>query len=295
MGVVRPTSRGAGTPWRHGGYGVIWPWAGGSAGVLSPGPRSAATSGGTERWGGHGGVASPSGGVRRETCGAPGTSRRWVGYIAPVTVKPADHGELSNTDHRGSAGTYPCAPDALANTDVALLVKTAAGGDQRAWDELVRRFARLVWSIPRGYGLDVADAADVSQTVWLRLIESLSVVREPSRIAAWLVTVAQRESLRMVRARGREIPEAELAERPAADPVESPETAALTNERHQTLWAALALLPRRCQVLLRALSAATEAHYAQIAEALNMAIGSIGPTRQRCLQQLRAQLAAEVS
>src|ERR1700716_3960402 len=82
---------------------------------------------------------------------------------------------------------------------VSALVAAAAGGDEGAWSELVDHFAGLVWSVIRGYRMSAADAADVSQTTWLRLAEHIHKVREPERIGAWLATTAGRECLRMIR------------------------------------------------------------------------------------------------
>src|SRR2546421_10042787 len=109
---------------------------------------------------------------------------------------------------------------------VAELVAAAAGGDEGAWSELVDHFGGLVWSVIRGYRMSTADAADVSQTTWLRLAERIHEVREPERIRAWLATTAGRECLRMIR-HNQEVTtsdDALLAEVPDADPAVAPET-----------------------------------------------------------------------
>src|SRR3954468_5004445 len=79
------------------------------------------------------------------------------------------------------------------------LVHAAADGDQEAWDALVDRFAGLVWSIARAHRLSAADAADVSQTTWLRLVEHLGRIRDPERVGAWLAATARHEGLRVIR------------------------------------------------------------------------------------------------
>src|SRR5262249_59270378 len=84
------------------------------------------------------------------------------------------------------------------------LVRAAAAGDQAAWNELVERFQGLVWATARAHRLTRADAADVAQTVWLRLVENLGRIRDPERLGAWLATTAQRECLRHIRLHARE-------------------------------------------------------------------------------------------
>src|ERR1700736_5759838 len=90
--------------------------------------------------------------------------------------------------------------------DVAGWLKAAAAGDATAWDALVGRYSNLVWAVARGHRLNAADAADVSQTTWLRLVEHLDRIEQPERVGAWLATTARRESLRVLRMAGRQIP-----------------------------------------------------------------------------------------
>jgi RNA polymerase sigma factor (sigma-70 family) len=167
------------------------------------------------------------------------------------------------------------------------LVPAAASGDQAAWNELVDRFQGLVWATARSFRLSLADAADVAQTTWLRLVENLDRIREPERLGAWLATTARREALRHLRLHGRELPsdEADLFEAPLDDPLE---VALLTEERDTALWGAFAQLSERCQTLLRLLVAEDEPSYEAIGAALDMPIGAIGPTRMRCLDKLRS-------
>jgi RNA polymerase sigma factor (sigma-70 family) len=177
---------------------------------------------------------------------------------------------------------------------VSGLLGRAREGDQRAWDDLVDRFAGLVWGIARAYRLDQAAAADVSQTVWLRVVENLDRIREPEAFAGWLATAARRESLRAVRAAGRELPrddvaEADLADVATVDP--TPDAVVERQAQRDLVWQALAQLSHRCQLLLRALAGSPDASYADVAAALGLPIGSIGPTRGRCLQHLRRELA----
>jgi RNA polymerase sigma factor (sigma-70 family) len=183
------------------------------------------------------------------------------------------------------------------------LVKAAGGGDAAAWEALVESFSGLVWSIARGYRLSSADAADVFQTVWLRLAEHLGRIENPDHIGAWLATTARRESLRVARGGARTIPmdDAALLDFAQTDEA-SPEQAVLQAEqarldaqRARRMWHAFGELSARCQQLLRVLIATPPPTYAEVAAALDLPVGSIGPTRARCLQQLRRRLAGEVS
>jgi len=169
------------------------------------------------------------------------------------------------------------------------LVRGAAAGDQAAWNELVERFQGLVWATARSYRLSRADAADVAQTTWLRLVENLDRIREPERLAGWLATTARREALRYLCLHGRELASdaADLFEAPADDPLE---VALLTEERDAALWRAFAQLSERCQTLLRLLVSEDEPSYEAIGAALDMPVGAIGPTRMRCLEKLRSSV-----
>jgi RNA polymerase sigma factor (sigma-70 family) len=168
------------------------------------------------------------------------------------------------------------------------LVRRASEGDQAAWNAIVDRFAGTVWAIARAHRLNEATAADVSQTTWLRLVEHLDRIERPERLGAWLATTARRESLRVIRMAGRQVPTGEdfdLIEAPASHgPVDGH---VLAEERNQVLGALVSQLPCRCQLILRLLSADTPLSYKELSEALEMPIGSIGPTRQRCLEHLR--------
>ncbi|MFN0090472.1 MAG: RNA polymerase sigma factor [Acidimicrobiales bacterium] len=171
----------------------------------------------------------------------------------------------------------------MGDDDLEALLRAAGSGDQRAWDALVDRFANLVWSIARSFRLSTADAADVSQTVWLRLVEHSSRIEDPNRLPGWLRTTTTHECLRAMRYRGRVEPFAELET--AADPALDAEL--LADERHRAFSLALAALGHDCQQLLRLLCTDPPLSYADIAEVLGRPIGSLGPQRQRCLERLR--------
>lgn len=177
---------------------------------------------------------------------------------------------------------------------MAELVAAAQRGDPAAWPTLVDRYVDLVWAVARGHCLDDCDAADVSQTTWLRLYEQLPRLTDPSRVGAWLVTTARRESLRVLRERKRQFP-AVLSDHLVSD--SSSRGTDETNrgddpEGDERLWQAFAGLSASCQLLLRTLTVDPPPSYADLSEALGMPIGSIGPTRARCLDRLRANLFA---
>jgi RNA polymerase sigma factor (sigma-70 family) len=167
------------------------------------------------------------------------------------------------------------------------LLRAAAAGDQAAWNELVERFEGLVWATARAHRLSRADAADVAQTTWLRLVENLDRIRDADRLGAWLATTARRECLRHIRLHAREplTDDADVFETPNEEPIE---LALLTEERDTALWRAFGKLGERCQALLRLLVSNEEPSYESIGAALDMPVGAIGPTRMRCLEKLRS-------
>lgn len=172
-------------------------------------------------------------------------------------------------------------------------VRRAAAGDKDAWDEIVESFSGLVWSVANGYRLGAADAAEVSQTTWLRLLENLDRIREPERLGGWLATTARREALRQLRLRGREHvtdDDATFDRAPSTDP--GPEELLLVHDRDRLLWRAFTQLDDRCRRLLQ-LVVIVAPPYTEVAAALDMPIGSIGPTRARCLDRLRRLLEAD--
>jgi RNA polymerase sigma factor (sigma-70 family) len=183
-------------------------------------------------------------------------------------------------------------------TDLTRLVAAASSGDQQAWNEIVDRFSRLLWSICRAHGLGTADAADVFQMTWLRLLEHLHTIQQPERLPAWLATTCRRECLAYLRRTRRTQPTSDerLLDLFADNPVPSADRPAIVSSRDTVLWALFGRLSERCQQVLRVLVVTAEdgpPQYDLVATALGMPTGSLGPTRQRCLAQLRKLLAAE--
>jgi RNA polymerase sigma factor (sigma-70 family) len=181
--------------------------------------------------------------------------------------------------------------------DVAELVRRAAEGDHQAWERLVNQFGRLIWSITVEFKLVESDAADVVQTTWLRLLEHIDRIQYPDRVGSWLAATARNECLRSLAARKRVVlghDEAELDHVAAAAAVVAPEVdeRLLADERDQVVREALSALPSRWQRLLEMLMADPPVPYTQISDQLGLPIGSIGPTRGRCLDRLRVLLQA---
>jgi RNA polymerase sigma factor (sigma-70 family) len=171
---------------------------------------------------------------------------------------------------------------------VVALVTRAARSDPAAWNEIVERYAPLVWSICARFGLSNHDREDVGQNVWLLLVEQLGKLREPAALPGWLATTTQRECLRVVTA-------SRKSERLGAGPDDALQFAdntmideeILMAERNAALRAAFAELPPKCQRLLGMLTTDPPCSYTEISHTLEIAVGSIGPQRARCLERLR--------
>jgi RNA polymerase sigma factor (sigma-70 family) len=174
--------------------------------------------------------------------------------------------------------------------DLEALIRAARGGDGEAWNAIVARYSGLVWGVARAHRLTDADAADVFQTTWLRLVEHLDGIKNPDGLGSWLATTARHECLRVLRVGQRHVL-TDAFELPDEDGP-SPASAMLTSERDAALWRAFSALPARCQQLLRLQVADPAPSYEEISAALDMPIGSIGPTRGRCLERLRELVSA---
>ena len=192
--------------------------------------------------------------------------------------------------HRGPR--RPAGPqvtvDETESTDDQLLRRCAAG-DERAWDQLVGRYERLVFSVALKNGVSREDAADITQLTFVALLDSIEVLREEASLPSWLMTVARRQAWRIRRRGYREQPW-------AAEELASGSTTEEDYERIAVVHGALAQLGTRCRTLLYALFFDPEAPpYAVIADRLECAVGSIGPQRARCLQRMRALLNEDVA
>jgi RNA polymerase sigma factor (sigma-70 family) len=175
------------------------------------------------------------------------------------------------------------------------LLARVRDGDAAAWAALTDRYTNLLWSIARGLRMNEPDAADAVQTTWLRLVENLDQIRDPDKLGSWLATTVRRECYDISRRASRVQPGAPGPE--GWDQIEADDDplddALLRDERDAMLWRAFHGLRPNCQSLLRVLIAEPSPSYAEVSAALDIPVGSIGPTRQRCLKCLRDLLRAE--
>ena len=181
----------------------------------------------------------------------------------------------------------------LARATHGELLSLAASGDRAAWTALVERFSQMVWSIARSFRLDDATAKDVSQTVWLRLVENLHRIDDPERLPGWLATTCRREAIRVKGMRDRVVPTDFQYDIPDETP--SLESMFVEDEEAREVVAAFGTLSEDCQQLLRLLTTEPPLSYEEIAELVGRPIGSLGPTRSRCLERLKASLSACIS
>ena len=179
----------------------------------------------------------------------------------------------------------------IVGSDIVTLVRHAIVGDARAWEQLIDQYGRLIWSITREFKLSESDAADVYQTTWMRLVEHIDRLDNPDRVGSWLAATARNECMRclawhkrLVLADEDVVFDGPAAHEPAVD------EALLADERDQIVRDAMAHLPQRWRRLLELLMADPPASYAEISDELGLPIGSIGPTRGRCLERLRVLL-----
>jgi RNA polymerase sigma factor (sigma-70 family) len=166
------------------------------------------------------------------------------------------------------------------------LLSRVVAGDERAWSEVVDRFAGLVWSVARSYRLNSAATQDVVQTVWLRLAEHCAKIRQPDRLASWLATTTRNEALRVIRGNTRQSPQL-LADDWAEPTAPSIEERVGDDATLRAVLQGFAKLSPEDQQLMRLLCAVPPIDYQTIAEMLGRPIGSIGPTRARCLERLK--------
>ncbi|MFI1506951.1 RNA polymerase sigma factor [Streptomyces sp. NPDC020597] len=184
-------------------------------------------------------------------------------------------------------------------TEVGALVQSAVDGDAAAWKALVDGLSPLVWSVVRAHRLSEADGHEVYQTVWFRFAQHLGRIREPHKAGSWLASTARNECLKVIKGLRRLTPtdDPHLLDRASEDrtPEQSvldSEEAAAQGERVRFLWQEFEALGERCRQLLRVLIASPPPSYQEVSAALGIAVGSIGPMRQRCLRRLRARLDA---
>jgi RNA polymerase sigma factor (sigma-70 family) len=171
---------------------------------------------------------------------------------------------------------------------VADLVTRARKGDQQAWDVLVERYSPLIWSICRHYRLSRTDAEDVGQRTWLQFVNHLGAIREPAALPGWLATTTRRECNQIVHvARGRQAAGQLLDENIPDKQIRTAEQELLAAERHAALLEAFTCLSPSRQQLMALLIEDPPVPYTEISARLGIPVSSIGPTRRRCLDQIR--------
>ena len=170
-------------------------------------------------------------------------------------------------------------------------------GDRASFDELVTVLTPLLWHTVRSQGVDRVAAEDVVQTIWMRLLHSSASIRDPQTIVQWLLTAARREAWRISKRTrvedNRRVPlPTQDGERPdvPTGPDELTDETVLREDRQRRLWKHVQALPDRCRELIRVIAFADRPDYAVIAASMGMPVGSIGPTRGRCLAKLRIEL-----
>lgn len=214
---------------------------------------------------------------------------------APILTSPSstDGPTAATCTTATTVTTVTTTSDPATTTE---LVELARSGHQPAWDELMSRFGRLVYSIARRHRLSSAECDDVAQATWLRLVQSIGSIRDPERCGDWLASVARNESLRVITRERRAQPMADPYESLEAltrsDPSTNPAQVAVSNDEMRQVSRALASLRPSEQSLLRLVLRDPQPTYAEISEATGIPVASIGPTRTRCLRRLRATLEA---
>jgi RNA polymerase sigma factor (sigma-70 family) len=169
----------------------------------------------------------------------------------------------------------------------AVLFRNFRAGDEPAMGELVSLLTPILWHTVRAQRLDRESAEDVVQTTWLALVRNTDSIADPQAVLAWLIVTARRESWRVAKRTDRVEPKDFDDDEVVTPSRDLPEERVLQSDSETRLWQHVAQLPERCQALLRVIAFSDRPDYAAVAKALGMPVGSIGPTRGRCLAKLR--------
>lgn len=220
--------------------------------------------------------------LERSSLGTAGA--RQLRSRVPASVVEEITDRIRRQEQAEAPGAGPAATERFSLT---LLVPRAARGDSAAWLLIIERFTDMLWSVARSYRLSHDDAAQVVQATWMGLLEHLTTIERPEALPGWLVATARREAVQLMRQHARDSRHTGIDDGPRQAPVlrvvEQPDEG-----RDAQLWEAFGRLPENCQRLLRVLMMTDRPNYVEVAEALSMPVGSIGPTRVRCLARLSA-------
>ena len=171
------------------------------------------------------------------------------------------------------------------------LIALCLKGDALAWEALIMRYRRLIFSVPVRFGFEEADSSDVFQAVCVKLLEHLGEIKDDRKISGWLITTTTRQCLHLKSQKGRETPTADTYLSDPQDPTLNLEEIRILTEQQQTLREAVESLAVRCRALIHLLYFDNRSpSYDQISQELGIPVASIGPTRARCLEKLRTLL-----
>lgn len=184
-------------------------------------------------------------------------------------------------DHPGESSVWD---------DSAAAFRRWQAGQGAALDDLVRLLTPVLWQVVRAYDLDRERAEDVVQTTWLALVRGGAKIEDPQAVGAWLTITARRQAWRQSRLESRSAPVSDEVVAELVAPTSSAEHVVVERDENDRLWQGVGRLSGRCQRLLRVIAFSPRPNYTELAGELEMPVGSIGPTRGRCLDKLRTLL-----
>jgi RNA polymerase sigma factor (sigma-70 family) len=207
-----------------------------------------------------------------------------------ILLKSHSSGELGGSAKRAELELLSGARSTIEKSGAPVDLQRLRGGDPSVWEEILRRYGKLVFATVRSYRLQEADALDAVQTTWLRLAENADQIQSPERLGGWLTTTARRECLRILRQAKRAPRLTDMVADTVADPSMEPERRVIQTDVARRLWGFVNELSPRQRSLLRALFTEHPRLYANVAHTTGIPLGAIGPTRRRALTQLRGWL-----
>ena len=189
-------------------------------------------------------------------------------------------------------------PDRVGRSErsarMAELLDAARGGSEDALGQITAELSPVLWHVARAAGLGADDAADVVQTAWERLLSHLADIRVPQALVSWLVVTTKHEAWRLRSSGRRQRPADQEWLTAIPDEAAGAEEQIVLDEQQRALWRAVGRLSAQCQELLRIVAFIPRPDYQSVSAALGMPVGSIGPTRGRCLEKVRVLLADEL-